>query len=268
MTPHGLLEHLDSGRLWPWDMVKPAWADVASAYQDALRVRRLRLARGERPAGYRLGFTNTADWPRLAVTAPIFGTVWDSTIRFCDDRGAFGVDDICQPRIETGVVFGLGTTPPEGADLEQLFGCLAWVAPYLEVVQCHCPDWALTAPEAVADGALHACLLVGRQHPVHPMAQSGAELDALLAGTSASLFCADELRDQGSGASALSGPLSALHHFTRELQSCPGAPRLQAGDLVATGSWIEALPAEEGESWRVEFAGALGTLTLDLTGRW
>jgi len=34
MTPHGLLEHLDSGRLWPWDMVKPAWADRTAVIRN------------------------------------------------------------------------------------------------------------------------------------------------------------------------------------------------------------------------------------------
>ncbi|NBO20261.1 MAG: hydratase, partial [Proteobacteria bacterium] len=43
-------------------------------------MRALRLARGERGRGFKLGFTNRSIWPIYGVYAPIWGTVYDSTL--------------------------------------------------------------------------------------------------------------------------------------------------------------------------------------------
>ena len=72
-------------------------------------------------------------------------------------------------------------TPPRGATLEQLFACVEWIAPGFEIVQSHCEGWKFGAADTVADGGLHARLLVGRQRPLRDFASDGAALDALLA---------------------------------------------------------------------------------------
>ena len=85
MTPEQLLSHIDSGQLWPATAATDG--DVASAYQLALAVRQLREARGEVPRGYKVGFTNRSIWPLYGVHAPIWGTIWDTTLSFCEGRG-------------------------------------------------------------------------------------------------------------------------------------------------------------------------------------
>ena len=79
MTPEELLRHYDAGTLWG----QAPGLDVPAAYQRALAVRRLRIDRGERPRGFKVGFTNRAIWQRYNVDSPIWGTVWDSTLAFC-----------------------------------------------------------------------------------------------------------------------------------------------------------------------------------------
>ena len=75
MTPAELLHHSDSGALWGSPLAALA-LDVPSAYQLGLAVRALRLARGEQPRGFKIGFTNRSIWARYQVFAPIWGTVW------------------------------------------------------------------------------------------------------------------------------------------------------------------------------------------------
>src|SRR6478609_3582557 len=104
MTPQALLSHIDSGQLWPAGG-DPA-LDVAAAYQRALEVRKLREARGEQPRGYKIGFTNRTIWPIYNVFAPIWGTVWDSTLVSCEGRGELSLARTCQPRLEPETVFG------------------------------------------------------------------------------------------------------------------------------------------------------------------
>ena len=265
MTPRSILAHSDSGTLWPAPTGVERPTDVARAYQDALAVRALRIARGERPVGYKIGFTNRTIWQRYGVFAPIWGTVWNTTLQRCDGRGSLSLRGLCQPRLEPEVVFGLRAAPPAGPSLEQLFDCVDWLAPGFEIVQSHCADWIFTAAQTVADGGLHGRLLVGRPTPVRQNAATGEVLDTMLAASSVRLYRGDELIDQGTGRNVLDGPLHALLHFVLELQQCPGAPSLRQGDVVTTGTWTDAWPLQPGARWRAEFDAALQGVEVALS---
>jgi len=258
LSPQALLAHYDSARLWGQD----SGLDVAAAYQGALAVRRLREQRGEVPRGYKIGFTNRTIWPRYQVFAPIWGTVWDRTLQLCDGAGVVDLSGTCQPRLEPEAVFGLRATPPANATLEQLFDCLDWVAPGFEVVQSHLPDWKFSAGDTVADGGLHARLLVGRRVPARELASSATALEQQLTAAAVSLRRDGQEVEQGRGANVLEGPLHALHYFLRELRQCPGAPDLQAGDVVTTGTWTDAWPVQPGQTWAAEFDAPLSWLEV------
>jgi 2-oxo-3-hexenedioate decarboxylase len=262
MTPQALLDHNDRGSLWPPDGGHGPGFDLAAAYRSALAVRLLRIARGERPRGFKIGFTNRQIWPRYNVFAPIWGTVWDATLSLCDGQGAVSLSHACQPRIEPEAVFGMRASPAANATLDDLFEAIDWVAPGFEVVQSHRPDWKFAAADTVADGALHARLLVGHRQPVQAIAASALELDALLAAAQVSLIKDDRLVEQGRGANVLDGPLRALHHFLTELRECPGAPDLRAGDVVTTGTWTDAWPVKPDERWTAAFSAPLSPLSV------
>jgi 2-keto-4-pentenoate hydratase len=68
--------------------------------------------------------------------------------------------------------------------------------------------------------------------------------------------------DGGVGANVLDGPFHALLHFVRTLRDFPGAPDLQAGDVVTTGTWTDAWPVTPGETWRADFDAPLSPLTI------
>ena len=262
MTPAELLDHLDTARLWT--SATPAAPDVATAYQSQLALRQLRQARGEVPRGFKIGFTNRGIWPRYQVFAPIWGSVWDTTLTHCESAGALSLSGSCQPRIEPEAVFGLRATPAPDASLQDLWDAIDWVAPGFEIVQSHRADWKFTIPDTVADGGLHFRLLVGQRIPVRAVSDSAQALDALLAGATVSLQRNGEVVDQGAGANVLDSPLRALHHFLQELRACPGAPDLQPGDVVTTGTWTDAWSVSPGQTWSASFSEPLGSLQLQL----
>ena len=265
MTTQDLLDHFDTGRLWPVGGAGPSFTDLPTAYRAALAVRALRMARGEVPRGYKIGFTNRNIWPRYKVYAPIWGSVWNTTLAFADaGEGRVSLARLCQPRIEPEAVFGMAAAPRADASLDDLFDALEWVAPGFEVVQSHQPDWKFTAPETVADGGLHARLLVGQQLPISELARNAQELQHVLSSTRLRLCRNGALVEEGAGANVLGNPLRALHHFLTELRECPGAPDLQAGDVITTGTWTDAWPVQPGEQWSAEFSAALPTLKLTL----
>jgi 2-oxo-3-hexenedioate decarboxylase len=71
--------------------------------------------------------------------------------------------------------------------------------------------------------------------------------------------------EQGQGSNVLDGPLHALHYFLQELHQCPGAPDLQVGDVVTTGTWTDAWPVQPGQTWTAQFDAPLSR--LDVTFR-
>jgi len=261
MTPRELLEHSDTGELWPVGG-GAEFADLQSAYETALAVGALRVARGETPRGYKVGFTNRTIWPRYNVFAPIWGSIWSTTVAFCNGVGTVSLAHLCQPRIEPEAVFGFKATPRTDASLEDLFESLDWVAPGFEVVQSHLPHWKFIAPQTVADGGLHARLLVGPKVPVSALARDAGQLHQVLARARVRLHKNGGLVDEGSGANVLDSPLRALMHFLVELRSCPGATDLVAGDTVTTGTWTDAWPVQVGEQWTAKFDSALPALEV------
>jgi 2-keto-4-pentenoate hydratase len=206
MTPQTLLSHYDSTELWP----NPTGLDIDAAYQAALTIRKLRVSRGEQAHGYKIGFTNRNIWPRYNATAPIWGTVYSSTLSFCDAQTTLSLQGISQPRIEPEAVLSLRATPPADCTLDQLFDCVDSVAPGFEIVQSHLKDWKFALPDAVADGSLHARLVVGKQVSVRSLSNNAQAFCQLLAGAKVSLFCDGQQKDAGVGANVLGDPLSAL----------------------------------------------------------
>jgi 2-keto-4-pentenoate hydratase len=261
MTPIDLLSHYDNAQLWP----DATGLDTPSAYQRALQVRALRIARGEVPRGYKIGFTNRSIWPHYNVFAPIWGTVYNTTLQFCQEQGTVALAGICQPRIEPETVFGLRAAPAANATLNDLFNCIDWVAPGFEIGQSHQKDWKFAAPDTIADGGLHARLLVGQQLPVRGLASSAQALCALLAATQVRLSQDAKVVDSGAGAAVLDDPLRALLHFVQELSQCPGAPRLQSGDVVTTGTWTDAWPVRPGQTWAADYDAPLPRLEVAFT---
>ncbi len=280
MTPVQILQHHDQATLWPAATDGAQTTDVAAAYQTALQVRQSRVNRGEQPRGYKIGFTNRSIWPRYNVAAPVWGTVWNTTLGFCDGEAILTLTGRCQPRIEPEAVFGMRATPPRSASLDALFDCIEWVAPGFEIVQSHSPQWKFNAAMAVADGALHSHLLVGRRVAASTIASSalpfnqalgschlalhktGVARGALQGDVNDSGAESNTLVERGLGRNVLDGPLLALHHFLNELRQCPGAPELMPGDVVTTGTWTDAWPVAAGETWCAEFDAPLSTLSV------
>jgi 2-keto-4-pentenoate hydratase len=264
MTPDLILSHYDNASIWPDTTDKMGWPDIAAAYRSALALRSLRLARGEQAVGYKIGYTNRAMWERNGVSAPIWGSIWNTTLLNCEDHCDVDLKGICMPRLEPEITFGISATPPLDATPDDMFACVEWLAPSFELVQSHNADWKPSATQAIADRGLHARQVVGRRTAVRSLADSGTALNAMLAATHVRLYRGQDLIDQGSGVIVLNGPLQSLVQFVRELRSSPGAPDLKAGDIVTTGTWTNAWPLERGQVWRAEFDAPLAPLKMVL----
>src|SRR5499425_242325 len=204
------------------------------AYRISARLCALRTARGERVIGRKIGFTNRTICAEYGVYAPMWGFVFDTTVRdLRPPRQAaqhpFTLAPFAEPRIE------------------------------FEIVHSVFPGWKFAPTDTVIVNGLHGALLLAPRHP----AGFGSATDwaSNLAGFEIDLLRDGAVVDRGHSANVLNGPLSALRHLAGLLARDPVNSPLATGDIVATGTLTRAFPILAGESWSTTLHG------IELGGR-
>jgi 2-keto-4-pentenoate hydratase len=241
-----LLAAYDGAHLMALPSADNADFKLPDAFAVGERLRQLRVARGERPLGYKIGFTNRGIWARYGVHHPIWGPVWDRTTTLLDGTShTTSLAGLSQPRLEPEIVFGFACTPRAGMTLAELAGCLDWVAHGLEIVHTHFAGWRFQAADCLADFALHGRLFVGPRVPVAQFADLAADTAALTVG----LHEGDRHVESGQARIVLDGPLDALRLWVDGMaEHTPHWP-IRAGDLVTTGTITDAWPMQPGQHW-------------------
>jgi 2-oxo-3-hexenedioate decarboxylase len=237
---------------------------VEDAYRVTAAMRARSEAQGRRPVGRKIGFTNRTIWDEFGVRAPIWGYVYEDTLKdLREGRGSFAVSGLVEPRIEPEIVFGLRTAPRPEMDDAALLGCIEWVAHGFEIVQSIFPGWQFAAADTIAANGVHGALLVG---PRQPVAGREEEWRNTLASFEIDLLRNNELADRGRAENVLDGPLSALRHLVALLDEDPLNPPLTAGEIVTTGTLTRALPVRPGDTWTTRLTGiTLAGLSLTLS---
>jgi 2-oxo-3-hexenedioate decarboxylase len=205
------------------------------------------------PVGRKIGFTNPQMWSIYGVREPIWGYVYNTTVvRPTASHVQCNIGQFAEPKIEPEVVVHFGSTPPANPKPEDILACVDWIAHGIEIVQSHFPKWDFQAADAIADGGLHAMLIVGELQEVGRL---GPEVISDLETCTVTLSCDGQMREQGRGSNALGNPLKAVTHLADLLSAQPQASPLQAGELVTTGTLTAALPIKPGQTWSTELAG-------------
>jgi 2-oxo-3-hexenedioate decarboxylase len=260
---HAVQSAFDAGRqIAPFTDADPGFG-LAEAGAAALALLRLREERGYRLAGHKLGFTNRTIWPEYGVYAPIWGPIYEETIRPAGEP--LGLAPFLEPRIEPEIVFRFARTPEPGMEPEALLSCVTHAALGFEIVQSAFPGWRFRAPDTVAAAALHGALVHGPFAEIAPAARGRWAEE--LADFRVTLVRDGTVADEGRSSNVLGGgPVLALAHLEEVLRALPGAPGIAAGQVFTTGTLTRALPVAAGETWEVRVEGlALGPMALRLT---
>jgi 2-oxo-3-hexenedioate decarboxylase len=241
-----LLGAYDAARLMPLLTPREGGLSLDDALAVSDRVRARRMARGECPLGYKIGFTNRTLWDRYGVHAPIWGPVWNTTMAQVQGTSQeTSLAGLVQPRLEPEVMFGFAREPRAGMTCAQLAGCLEWVAHGFEIVHTHFDGWRFAAADTVADFALHGRLFVGPRVPVSSFGDLRAELAALRV----ELRADGRTVDQGVGTNVLDGPLDALRIWVDAMHAQLVRWPIRAGDVVTTGTITDAYPMAPGHRY-------------------
>ncbi len=246
------LARRDLRRIGPFTARWPEFS-LPDGYRVAAELEQQRIAAGETPVGRKIGFTNRNIWAEYGVYAPIWGTVYDTTLRDADVAGPVAINSLSQPRLEPEIVIGLDRDLGRDATLADAEAAIGWVAHGFEIVQTLFDDWKFAAPDCTADGALHGLLIVGPRLAIAPHRRRG--LAERLAALTIELRCNGEFVEAGSGVNVLDGPVHALAFAAGAIAAEPSSRPLTVGELVSTGTMTRAYPISSGQTWSTRISG-------------
>jgi 2-oxo-3-hexenedioate decarboxylase len=233
----------------PFSTRYPAFS-LNEAYRVAALVNNMRVARGYKPLGRKIGFTNRRMWDEYGVREPNWGYIYDRTMH--DLALPLPLARYTEPKIEPEIMFGLATAPSPGMDDAALLSCIGWVAHGWELVQSIFPGWKFSLPDCTAANAMHGALLVG---PRHEIGTDADEWLRTLRQFEVELYCDGKLMERGYGSNVLEGPLSAVRYLMELLARDPDNPPLAAGEIISTGTLTRAFPVKAGETWTTKLKG-------------
>lgn len=233
-----------------------AWAglDVQTAYQIQDELLRLRVERGERLVGLKLGLTSVAKQKAMGVDLPLVAWLTDAMLLAPTD--ALGTD-LIHPRAEPEIVFvmerslsGPRVTMPEA------LGAVGSVWAGIEVIDSRYTDFRFTLPDVIADNASAARFVLGPRS-VRPY-DVDLSVEACLLnidGTTVASATGAAVQGHPGQAPALGANILAERGLA-----------IEAGWIVLTGGMTEAAHVPPGTTAVAEFTH-LGSVVLDAGSR-
>ena len=218
-------------------------ADPATAYAIQSRWTGMRLARGERIAGRKIGLTSQAIQQQLGVSEPDYGTLWQSSFYpAAQGKVEIPARDFMQPRLEGEVAFLIGK-PLQGPGITAA-GVLAATeacALGIEIVASRIADWRIKLADTIADNASYGGFTLGPWDKRMREADL-ATLEMIIAHNGAAAA-------QGLGGAALGHPASSTAWLVNKLSEF--GVGLAPGDVVISGGITRMLPVNAGDRFEI-----------------
>ncbi len=237
MTADGWVERIwaarGNGQLLDPPSIDGAQLELGAAYEVQAELHRRRLARGERAAGWKLGYTSAAMRVQMGIDEPNSGPLTDAMILTSPARLP---DDVRHPRVEPEVAFVLGADLAPGDDVR---AAVAQALAALEVVDSTWHDYRFTLADNTADGSSAAYVVLGEPIPLSAV----DDLPVVLA-VGGSVH-------EATSAAAMGSPWTALT-WLRDHLAARGL-RAEAGSVVITGGLTAAMPLPPGGTAGAKF---------------
>jgi 2-keto-4-pentenoate hydratase len=225
--------------------------DVPTAYAIQSNWTDLRLARGEKIAGRKIGLTSQAIRQQLGVSEPDYGTLWQSSF-YNAEHGAEGgrvtipAADFLQPRIEGEIAFfirerlrGPDVTP------EQVLASVRAYALGVEIVDSRIADWKIKLADTIADNASYGGFTLGPWDG----ALSGIDLSSLVM----KIRHNGELAAEGPASAVMGHPANSTAWLASKLSEF--GVSLEPGDVVISGGITKMLPVKAGDEFVFSLTG-------------
>lgn len=221
--------------------------DVPTAYAIQTRWTEMRLARGEKVVGRKIGLTSKAIQQQLGVAEPDYGSLWGASFYPAANGWVeIPAGEFLQPRIEGEIAFLIGR-PLSGPDItpEQVLAATEACAMGIEIVASRIADWRIKLVDTIADNASYGGFTLG------PWDKSMRDAD--LGTLAMTIHHNGALAAEGVGAAALGHPANATAWLANKLLEFGVA--LQPGDIVLSGGITKMLPVKAGDQFVFSLTG-------------
>lgn len=216
----------------------------------------LKLARGGRIKGHKIGLTSRAMQRAAQVDEPDHGVLLENM--FYADGDTLPAARFIVPRVEVELAFVLrrDLAGPD-CSLTDVLEATAYVMPALEIIDARIERLDATSGrprtvlDTIADNAANAAVVLGGR-PVRP-------LDIDLRWAAAVLYRNAVIEDTGVAAAVLNHPANGPAWLARKLH--PYGAGLQAGQIVLGGSFTSPIDARPGDAFHADF-GPLGAISV------
>jgi len=230
--------------------------DVDRAYEIQTTWSEMRIGRGERIIGRKIGLTSFAMQDQLGVSEPDYGSLWDS--RYFPAQGGraeMPAEPFLQPFLEGELAFLIGRPlAGPGVTLQEALAATKALAVAVEVVDSRIEDWNIKLPDTIADNASYGAFTIG------PWSRSLREVDLRTVGML--INQSGNRVAEGMGSASLGHPAEAVAWLANKLTSF--GTSLEPGDIVLSGSLGNAVPVQQGDVFVLEAHGQ-SPLTVSFT---
>jgi 2-keto-4-pentenoate hydratase len=223
---------------------------VEDAYRIQLAGIDMKLAKGSKVIGKKIGLTSKGMQKLLGVNEPDYGILLNDMLfaeGFPCRRAA-----LLQPKIEGELAFILKETlKGPGVTIADVYRATEYIVPAFEIVDSRIRDWKIKLEDTIADNASSAGILLGsRMTPI-------TNIDLKLVGMM--LEKNGEMVSSGVGAEVWGNPAAAVAWLANKLADFDIA--LEKGEIILSGAITAAEKVNAGDVFNVSFTN-LGSVSL------
>ena len=212
----------------------------------------LRLSRGEKVIGYKMGLTSKAKREQMNLHSPIYGVLTDAMeVRDGVFKLAGGPLPTIHPKIEPEIAFFVEKELKGVVSFDQALDACGWVAPAMEILDSRYVGFKyFSLPDVIADNASSSYFALSPRR-FSPREVDLADLEMVIEARDASGAIVETQR--GSSRDISDHPVNSLIQQVALLDH--RGLSLPAGSLVLAGAATQAIPLQAGQSVRLRVAG-------------
>ncbi|MEY2909182.1 MAG: 2-oxopent-4-enoate hydratase [Pseudomonadota bacterium] len=226
---------------------------VDDAYRISLRLLENRLAKGEQVIGKKIGVTSQAVMDMLNVHQPDFGFMTDA-MRHDGDMPISQL--LIQPRAEGELAFLLKKDlVGPGVTMADVIAATEAIVPCFEVVDSRIHDWKIKIQDTVSDNASCGLFTINESAAINP---DGFDLSTCVMTVTKN---GKEI-SRGLGSAAMGNPAICVAWLANTLGEF--GIKLNAGDVILSGSLVPLEPVQAGDSMTVSVEG-IGACSVNFT---
>ena len=199
---------------------------------------RLRLGRGEKVVGFKMGLTSKAKMKQMGVDSPIYG-VLTSSMRV-ENGSRLSLSGRIHPKIEPEVAFVVRRELHGRVSMEEALNACGGVCAAIEVIDSRFQNFDFTLPDVIADNGSSSAFVLG------PLVQ---DFSALNLGNLGIILEVDRSPAQSGSSEAIYGhPGASLAELCSMLHA--RGLGLPSGSIVLSGAATQAVALKPGMSVR------------------